>query len=140
MPLEKIGNCLVVVLARQEEPFDDRSRGGFNRDRPNRGEFSRRKWWKENETVIDWKRLFSANMSGGSRDDQNRGDFGFGYPRQRDDRGGQGSGAGGGRDRDRDRDRDYNRPGQRNRYQDDDNRSNSGTDRPRYAGRYSDTR
>lgn len=71
-------------------------------------------------------------MGGGSRDHQSEKDYGFGYPRAREDRGGPGSGAGG---------RDYNRPGFRNRHhQDDDNLSNSGTDRPRYSGRYSDTR
>ncbi len=71
-------------------------------------------------------------MGGGSRDNQHGNDYGFGYPRTRDDRGGQSGGGGGGRD--------YNRQGQRNRNHDDDNRSNSGADRPRYAGRYSDTR
>lgn len=70
-------------------------------------------------------------MSGGSRDNQHGNDYGFGYPRTRDDRGG-----GGGNNR------DFNRQGQgqRNRYPDDANRSNTGTDRPRYSGRYSDTR
>ncbi len=79
--------------------------------------------------------FLTANTGGSSRGNQHGDDFGFGYPRSRDDRGGGGaggSGGGGGRD--------YNRQGQRNRYQDDDNRSNSGVDRPRYAGRYSDTR
>ena len=72
-------------------------------------------------------------MSGGSRENQSGNDFGFGYPRQRnDDRGGPGGNSGSGRD--------YNRQGQRNRYQNDDERSNSGADRPRYSGRYSDTR
>lgn len=72
---------------------------------------------------------FLANMGGGSRDNHGN-DYGFGYPRGRDDRGGGHSGG----------NRDYNRQGQRNRYHDDDNRSNSGVDRPRYGGRYSDTR
>ncbi len=73
-------------------------------------------------------------MGGGSRGSQHGDDYGYGYPRTRDDRGGEGGsgGRGGGRD--------YNRQGQRNRYQDDENRSNSGVDRPRYGGRYSDTR
>ncbi len=84
--------------------------------------------------------FLSANMGGGSRDNQQGNDYGFGYPRTRDDRGGGGGGGGGGG-----RDREYNRQGQgqgqRNRYQDDDNhRPSSGVDRPRYAGRYSDTR
>lgn len=72
-------------------------------------------------------------MSGGSRDNQQGNDFGFGYPRSRDDRGGGSGGGGGGGGR------DYNRPGQRNRPQDDENRSTGGGDRPRYGGRYSDT-
>ena len=74
--------------------------------------------------------LFLANTGsgGGSRDNQQGNDYGYGYPRTRDDRGGGGG------------NRDYNRPGQRNRPQEDDDRSNSGVDRPRYGGRYSDTR
>ncbi|CAF2859805.1 unnamed protein product [Rotaria sp. Silwood2] len=103
---------------RSDETSDDRQSSGFNRDRQNRGDHGR------------------PNMGGGSRDNQHGNDFGFGYPRTRDDRGGGGgAGAGGGAGN-----RDYNRQGQRNRYQDDTNRSNSGADRPRYAGRYSDTR
>jgi hypothetical protein len=72
-------------------------------------------------------------MSGGagSRDNQHGNDYGFGYPPTRDHRGG--TSGGGGRDFQQQRQ-------QRNRYQDDDNRSNSGMERPRYAGRYSDTR
>ncbi|CAM4739806.1 unnamed protein product [Rotaria magnacalcarata] len=101
---------------RSDEISDDRPSGGFNRDnRQNRGDHGR------------------SNM-GGSRDNQHGNDFGFGYPRTRDDRGPGGSGGGGGS-------RDYNRQGSRNnRYPDDGNRPSSGTDRPRYAGRYSDTR
>ncbi len=72
------------------------------------------------------------NGGGGSRDNKQGNDFGFGYPRTRDDRTGGGGGGGGGRD--------YNRQGQRNRYQDDDNRPSGGIDRPRYGGRFSDTR
>lgn len=76
--------------------------------------------------------FYSANTSGGggggSRDNQQGNDYGYGYPRTRDDRGGGGG------------NRDYNRPGQRNRPQDDDERSNNGADRPRYGGRYSDNR
>ena len=53
--------------------------------------------------------FFTANMGGGSRDNQHGNDYGFGYPRTRDDRGGGSGGGGGGRD--------YNRQGQRNRYQ-----------------------
>ncbi len=79
------------------------------------------------------KILFSAaNTGGNSRDNQQGNDFGFGYPR-RDDRGGGGGGNSSGG-------RDYNRQGQRNRYHDDDNRPTGGVDRPRYGGRYSDTR
>lgn len=73
-------------------------------------------------------------MGNNSRNNQQGDDYGFGYPRTRDDRGGGNNSGGGGRD--------YNRQGQRNRYQnnDDENRSSGGTDRPRYTGRYSDTR
>ncbi|CAF0777719.1 unnamed protein product [Rotaria sp. Silwood1] len=97
---------------RPDETSDDRPSSGFNRDRQNRGDHGR------------------STMGGSSRDNQQGNDYGFGYPRTRDDRGGGGGGG----------NRDYNRQGQRNRYQDDTNRSNSGADRPRYAGRYSDTR
>ena len=78
-------------------------------------------------------------MSGGSRDNQHGSDFGFGYPRARDERGGdsRGGSSGGGNSSGG---RDYNRQAPRNRYPDDDNRSNSGADRPRYGGRFSDTR
>ncbi|UJR33901.1 hypothetical protein I4U23_021320 [Adineta vaga] len=97
---------------RSNDTHDDRQSSGFNRDRQNRGDHGR------------------SNMGGGSRDNHGN-DFGFGYPRTRDDRGGGQSGG----------NRDYNRQGQRNnRNYDDENRSNSGTDRPRYSGRYSDTR
>lgn len=100
---------------RSDDPFDDRNSMRSNRDRPNR-DFSGR-----------------SNMNRGSRDNQSGNDFGFGYPNPRgDDRGGPGNSGGSGRD--------YNRQGQRNRYQNDDERSNSGMDRPRYSGRYSDTR
>ncbi|CAF1269064.1 unnamed protein product [Adineta ricciae] len=96
---------------RPDDASDDRPSSGFNRDRQNRGDHGR------------------SNMGGGSRDNHGN-DYGYGYPRRSDDRGGVHSGG----------NRDYNRQGQRNRYQDDDNRSNSGVDRPRYSGRYSDTR
>lgn len=100
---------------RSDDNFDDRNSTRSHRDRPNR-DFGGR-----------------PNMSGGPRENQSGNDFGFGYPRQRnDDRGGPGGNNGSGRD--------YNRQGQRNRYQNDDERSNSGADRPRYSGRYSDTR
>lgn len=97
---------------RPDDGFNDRR---SNRDGPNR-EFSGR-----------------SNMNRGSRDNPSGNDFGFGYPNPRgEDRGGPGGSGGSGRD--------YNRQGQRNRYQNDDERSNSGMDRPRYSGRYSDTR
>lgn len=68
-------------------------------------------------------------MGDGSRDNQHGSDYGYGYPRTKEERTG---GPGG--------NRDHNRQGQRNRHYDDSNRSNSGVDRPRYTGRYSDTR
>ena len=83
----------------------------------------------ESNDNIPFRFLCTANMSGGSRDNHGN-DYGFGYPRTRDDRGGGQSGGS----------RDYNRQGQRNRQPEDDNRSNSGAERPRYSGRYSDTR
>jgi hypothetical protein len=59
-----------------------------------------------------------ANFPGHSRDGQRSSDYGYGYPRTRDDR-----------------------QGPRHRYNnDDDNRQNTGPDKPRYAGRYSDPR
>lgn len=100
---------------RSDDPFDDRNSTRSHRDRPNR-DFGGRQ-----------------NMNRGSRDNQSGNDFGFGYPNPRgDDRSGPGNSGGSGRD--------YNRQGQRNRYQNDDERSNSGMDRPRYSGRFSDTR
>jgi hypothetical protein len=123
-----------IILARFDEPSNDRQSGGFNRDRQNRGEGGR---CKSSLNCSQYKNellnlFFKANMSGGggggSRDNQHGNDFGFGYPRSKDDRTGGGSGG-----------RDQNRSGQRDRYQNDDNRSNSGVDRPRYVGRHSDT-
>lgn len=68
---------------------------------------------------------------GGPRNNQHGTDYGFGYPRPKDDR--QGGGSGG--------NREYNnRQGPRNRYPDDGNRPNSRGDRPSYTGRYSDNR
>lgn len=99
---------------RSEDTTDERSSSGFNRDRQNRNDNGR------------------SNMGNGPRENKHGSDYGFGYPRGKDDRGG-GNNSGGGN-------RDYNRQGQRNRHHDDDNRSNSGVDRPRYGGRYSDTR
>ncbi|CAF0745667.1 unnamed protein product [Rotaria sordida] len=98
---------------RPDDTSDDRPSGGFNRDRQNRGDHGR------------------PSMGNTSRDGQHGNDYGFGYPRTRDDRGSGGGGGG---------NRDYNRQGQRNRYQDDTNRPSGGGDRPHYAGRYSDTR
>lgn len=87
----------------------DRKNRGFNRDGPNRNDFSR-----QNQR--------------GPRDHQESNSFGYGYPRTRDDRGGHGG------------NRDHNnRPSQRFRHHDDELRPNSGTDRPRYSGRHSDT-
>lgn len=98
---------------RSDDTTDERSTGGFNRDRQNRNDNGR------------------SNMGNGPRDNKHSSDYGFGYPRGKDDRAG---GAGGGRDYN-------NRQGHRNHHQhDDDNRSNNVVDRPRYGGRYSDTR
>jgi len=92
------------VERKSDELSDDRQRNDFNRDRPNRNDHGR------------------SNFTGNSRDGQRGGDYGYGYPRTRDDRG-------------------HDRQGPRHRYNnDDDNRQNSGMDRPRYGGRYSDTR
>ncbi|UJR13436.1 hypothetical protein I4U23_000450 [Adineta vaga] len=74
---------------------NDRSNMGFNRDRNNQGR---------------------SNFSGNSRDNQRSSDYGFGYPRTKDDRG-------------------QDRPGPRQRYSDDYNRQNDRTERPRYSGR-----
>jgi hypothetical protein len=65
---------------------------------------------------------FLANFSSNSRDGQRGSDYGFGYPRTRDDRG-------------------HDRQGPRQRYNNDDdgNRQNTGSDKPRYGGRYSDS-
>jgi hypothetical protein len=71
--------------------------------------------------------FLQANFSGNSRDGQRGSDYGFGYPRTRDDRGGG--------------TRDNDRQGPPRRRYDDDNRQNSGANRPRYGGdRHSDTR
>jgi len=126
----KITNIKTFFLARSDGPSDDRSSSGFNRDRQNRGDHGRCMLFCILFERKNIEFIFTASMGSGSRDNQQGNDYGFGYPRTRDDRGGGNSGG----------NRDYNRSGQRNRYQDDDNRSSSGLDRPRYAGRYSDTR
>ncbi len=60
--------------------------------------------------------VFKAKFTGNSRDGQRGSDYGYGYPRTRDDR-----------------------QAPRHRYNnDDDNRQSSGMDRPKYSGRYSD--
>ncbi|CAF3960278.1 unnamed protein product [Adineta steineri] len=97
------------VERRSDEASDDRSNMGHNRDRNNQGR---------------------SSYTSGSRDGQRGSDYGFGYPRGRDDRGG-----GGGRDHDRSGPRRYNN----NNNDDDNNRQSGGMDRPRYGGRYSDT-
>lgn len=106
----ELANTWKRAEPRSDDSHNDQSSGGFHRgDRQHRNDYGRQ------------------NAPSGQRDNQHGNDFGFGYPRQRDDRGTGNT-------------REYNRPGQRNRYQDDSNRPGSGTDRPRYSGRYSDTR
>ncbi|CAF0896396.1 unnamed protein product [Adineta ricciae] len=58
-----------------------------------------------------------SKFSGNSRDNQRSGDYGFGYRRNKDDRG-------------------YDRPGPRHRYNDDHNWQNDRMDRPKYSGRH----
>jgi translation initiation factor 4B len=87
------------IERKSDELSDDRPRNDFNRDRPNRSDHGR------------------SNFTGNSRDNQRGSDYGFGYPRTREDR-----------------------QGPRQRYNnDDDHRPNSSMDRPRYPARSSDT-
>ena len=131
----KYSTCLFLLinnrffLARSDETSDDRFGNGINRDRQNRGHFGPCKLLICTLVILIFFcfSFFKANTGNSSRDNQQRTDYGYGYRRLRDERGG-GTG-----------NRDHNRQGQRY-YQDDANRSNSGMDRPRYAGRYSDTR
>ncbi|CAF1491952.1 unnamed protein product [Rotaria sp. Silwood1] len=84
------------IERKSNDSFDERSSSGYNRDRSNRNEQGR------------------SNFTGNSRHNGQRGsDYGYGYPRTRDDRT---SG-----------NRDY---GIRHRYNDDENRQNNDTDRP----------
>ncbi len=108
------------VERKSDELSDDRPRNDFNRDRPNRNDHGRRKITLPFQIIKQRCFFFVlANFPGGhSRDGQRSSDYGYGYPRTRDDR-----------------------QGPRHRYNnDDDNRQNTGSDKPRYAGRYSDPR
>lgn len=131
---EIYGRKMRVTVSEKTDSQLDNSRIGTE-ERPEMAERWRRAEPRSNETSGD--RLGSrsnridfdqSSMSGSSRDNQSATDYGYGYPRSRDARGGGAVS------------RNYNRQGPRNRYQDEPNRSNSRTGRPRYGGRYSDTR
>jgi hypothetical protein len=106
----------------------DGNRSNFNyrsnrtgEERPEMADRWKRIERKSDELTDDRQRSnrndHGRNFTGNSRDNQRGSDYGFGYPRTRDDR---------------------QQP--RHRYNnDDDNRQNSGMDRPKYAGRSSDT-
>ncbi|CAF3952473.1 unnamed protein product [Rotaria sordida] len=91
---------------KSNDSTDDRQSSAYHRDRPNRNEQGR------------------SNFPGGPRNGQRGSDYGYGYPRTRDERMGS--------------NRDH---GTRQRYNhDDENRQNNDTDRSTHTDRYNDTR